>query len=156
MATIEPSKEVKGGKPNIQKLLKPTKAHPKGRIKLDVQGEIVGPKANVLYKTEKVVKQDIGGVKVEIARYMIPVCGGHVKEEGSVWRIALKGPTKFHQKVLLDKKNAERKGNTNDQGAPELELEEYDEYKKYLEFLKEGKLEISTDKSFYAWLKKAK
>lgn len=156
MAKIEPSTEVKGGKPNIQKLLKPTKYHPKGRIKLDENGEIVGTKNNVLYTKEKVIKQDIGGIKVEIARVEIPVNGGHVKATGSVWRVGLWGPQKYHQKVLLDRANAERKGSTRDSCAPELTQDEFDEYKKYLECLKEKGVEILDDKAFYAWLKKAK
>jgi hypothetical protein len=155
MATVEPSREVRGGKPNVQKLLKPTKHHPKGRIKME-NGEIVGTKNNILYYNEKVIKQDIGGMKVEIARVQIPVNGGHVKLEGSVWRVGLYGPEKYHKKVLLDKANFERKGSTKDRCAPELEQEEFDEYKKYLQFLKETEQEIAPNEAFYKWLKKAK
>ena len=81
--------------------------------------------------------------------------GGHVKAEGSVWRIALGGPKKYHEMVTKD---ALRFAATKrvDRGAPELEMEEAKEYVLYCNYLKEKGKDIAEDKDFYKWLEKDK
>lgn len=152
MATLEPNVEVKAGKPNIAKLLKPTKYHPNGRIKMGPDGEVEGPKNNVVRKKEKIIRHESG---IEIARVEIPVNGGHVKAEGSVWRIALGGPKKYHQKLMADIERQKLTGKT-DKTAPELEIEEAREYAEYRKYLAETKQDVAENADFYAWLKKAK
>jgi len=152
MAEIEPTTRIKGGRPDLVKLAKPTKYHPKGRVQL-VDGEVVGPKNNVIRVNKKKITQDVGGVKIVLAEIDIPVNGGHVKSLNSVWRVGLYGPKKYHEKVLIDRELKERKGGV-DHIAPELTKEEHEEYKKYLEFLAEKKVEIAENADFYEWLKK--
>jgi hypothetical protein len=153
MATYEPKTETKAGRPNIQKLLKPTKFHPKGRIKIDpTTGEPVNTKNNVIGTHTKVIRHESG---IEIGRVEIPVNGGHAKAEGSVWRIALGGPKKYHQKVLADRERLLLYGKS-EKSAPHLELEEMQEYRMYEKFLKETSQEIAENEEFYKWFKKAK
>lgn len=153
MAEIEPSAQVIGGQPNLAKLLKPTKLHPKGRVKMNAQGEVDAPKATVIGHNEKTIKQKVDGMTVSLGTVQIPIYGGHVKCLNSVWRVGLNGPKKYHQKVLVDKELVKRKGATDDHTAPELTPEEFAEYEKYCKFLKEKKLEIAENEEFYAWLK---
>ena len=151
--------EKKAGKPNLQKLLLPTKHHPDGRISIDPEtGMPRNPQNNVLYIKEQIIRHESGA---EIGKLEIPVNGGHAHEKGSVWRTGLQGPKKYHQKVLQDDETYRLKGKM-DRVAPELEIEEAKEYTLYLEFLKEtGKADaprdqLPSDADFYAWLKKEK
>lgn len=136
--------ETTGGKPDLKKLAKA------GRIKLTPDGDVVGQAQNkIIHVDKKPIKvQDVVvGVKE------IPVYGGHATMEGSVWRVALRGPTKYHEKVLKDER---RKLVHGAQGfrpaAPELDFDspEANEYEEYKAFLKEKGVEISTDAEFYA------
>lgn len=137
----------RGGKPDLQKLAE------SGRIKLTSDGKVVGvPENNVLRVNKKKIIHE-GVVLKEIE---IPVNGGHAKAEGSVWRAALKGPKKYHEMVLLDREFIERTGKKEHTMAPQLEAEEFAEYKKYLEFLKESDVEIAENADFYSWLNKPK
>ena len=136
--------EVQGGKPDLKKLAKA------GRIKLTPEGDVVGqPLNNVLYVQERPIRHESG---IQIGTQKIEVNGGHVKANGSVWRIALGGPKKYHEKVLKDE---ERKIMTGPIGfrpaAPTLEPEEAREYQEYKEFLKEKGVQVAENEEFYAW-----
>ena len=92
--------EKKAGKPNLEKLLMPTKHHPHGRVQIDPEtGLVRNPRNNVLYVKEKIIRHESGA---EIGKLEIPVNGGHAHEPGSVWRTGLRGPKKYHEKVLKD------------------------------------------------------
>lgn len=132
-----------GGRPNLPKLAKA------GRIKLNPDGSVVGAlKNNVLSVIKKPIKHESG---VVIGQIKIEENGGHIHEEGSVWRVGLFGPTIYHKKVLADEQRKERTGTVGFRpAAPELEQVEFEEYKEYKEFLKEKGVAISTDEEFYA------
>lgn len=142
--------EIIGGKPDMQKLAKA------GRIKLNPDGTVVGsPKTNVLRIKKKKILHESG---VQIGEQDIPVSGGHILANDSVWRIALGGPKKYHQKVLKDEERSRlftsRGGvGSNDRSAPELEEAEAKEYVEYKQFLEEKGLEIAENADFYAWKK---
>ena len=157
--------ERKSGSPNIQKLAKPTKSHPKGRVKLDENGEIVGPKANVLGKRKVRSRDELGNAIVVEA----PINGGHILYPDRVWRLALRGPTRYHARVLSDEERY-RLTKKQDFIAPTLELTEAREYEKFLEFVKAEKVKVrpyeiqklkeheveydKIDTKFYKWLNK--
>ena len=70
--------------------------------------------------------------------------------EGSVWRVALKGPEKYHKMVLADELMRLRKNDKYARGmAVDLTDAEADEYIAYKEFLKEKGVEIATNEEFY-------
>lgn len=143
--------EVKAGKPNLAKLLQHTRYHPKGRVEIDpATGEIVGAKNNILGYQEKIIRHESG---VEIGKKRVPINGGHVKADGSVWRIGLGGPKKYHEKILADLEKFELSGKM-DRSAPDLEIEEAREYHLYRIFLEEKDLRIADDKEFYKWKEK--
>lgn len=152
-AKVETKK--KGGKADVEKLLQHTEVHPKGRIQLDPEtGRVKNPQNNVLYRSKKKVRSE-GKIIGEID---VSVNGGHVLAENSVWRIALRGPSKYHWKVMQDERRfLLGKG---DRSAPELTLPEEEEYLYYRVFLKETSTVLSertikeTDELFYEWLKK--
>lgn len=124
-----------------------------GRIKLTPTGEVEGaPKNNVLRINKKKIYHESG---VVIAEQEIEVNGGHVLAPNSVWRIALGGPKKYHEKVLKDEERKRVRGG-NDISAPELEEAEAKEYADYKDFLKEKGLTIAENEAFYAWLKAPK
>ncbi len=140
--------ETSGGKPDLKKLAKA------GRIKLAPDGEVVGQATN------KVIHVDKRPIKVQdvvVGHKEIPVYGGHATMGDSVWRVALQGPTKYHQKILNDNKRKELHGETGFRpSAPELTNEEAQEYLDYKKFLAENNVEISTDAEFYAGKTKGK
>lgn len=141
--------EVIGGKPDLKKLAK------SGRIKLAPDGEVVGQTVNpVLEVQKKEIKHESGFVMGTVE---IPVNGGHAHLPGSVWRVALGGPRKYHEKVLKDEKRKAIQGSIGFRpAAPELDFEspEFNEYQEYKAFLSEKGLEIAEDADFYAWKKK--
>lgn len=142
--------ELIGGKPDLKKLAKA------GRIKLKPDGDVEGQTVNpVLYVEKKEIKHESGLV---IGTLEIPVNGGHAHMEGSVWRVALGGPKKYHDKVLKDEKRKIMQGGEKGfrPAAPELTEAEFDEYVLYKDFLAEKKLPIAEDKDFYAWMKNPK
>lgn len=141
--------ELIGGKPDLKKLAKA------GRIKLKPDGDVEGQPINpVLYVDKKEIKHESGFV---LGTLEVPVNGGHAHMEGSVWRVALNGPKKYHEKVLKDEKRMIMQG---EQGfrpsAPELSEPEFDEYQQYKVMLKEKNVTIAEDADFYAWMKKPK
>lgn len=152
---------------NLQKLLIPTEFHPKGRVQLDVEtGMIKGPRNNVLYKTKK----KIGGREIEL-----PVNGGHAKNDGSVWRVALNGPARYFWKLLRDEMAYRLRGSRSI-SAPKLVDEELVEAREFVAYLLAKKAEQKDilpgdflnakydhgmredfeeiNKGFYAWKKK--
>lgn len=141
--------EVIGGKPDIKKLAKA------GRIKMATNGDVEGQAVNpVLYIEKREIKHESGLV---LGQLEIPVNGGHAHMEGSVWRVALNGPKKYHEKVLKDEKRKLMQGEIGFRAsAPELSEPEYDEYVQYKEFLAEKGVTIAPDVEFYAWIKAPK
>lgn len=137
--------EVQGGKPDLKKLAKA------GRIKLTPTGDVEGQSINpVLYVEKKPIKVQ-GHV---IGTHEYSVNGGHAHMPGSVWRVPLGGPTKYHQKVLKDEERKKLSGIIGFRpSAPTLDAGEAKEYLEYLELLKEKGVSISTDEEFYAWKK---
>lgn len=123
-----------------------------GRVRLKPDGEVEGQPVNpVLEIQKKEIKHESGFVMGTIE---IPVNGGHAHMEGSVWRVALNGPKKYHEKVLKDEKRKLMSGPLGFRpSAPELTEPEFDEYVKYKEFLAEKNVTIAEDAEFYAWLK---
>lgn len=146
---IMPKIELQGGKPDLKKLAKA------GRIKLKPDGDVEGQTVNPVIEIQKRdIKHESGFV---IGTLEIPVNGGHAHMEGSVWRVALNGPKKYHQKVLNDEKRKIRQGEINfHPSAPDLTEEEFDEYVEYQAFLQETKQTIAEDADFYKWKKKGK
>lgn len=138
-----------GGKPDLKKLAKA------GRIKLKPDGDVENQPVNpVLYVDKKEIKHESGFV---LGTVEVPVNGGHAHMEGSVWRVALRGPKKYHEKVLKDNKRMIMQG---EQGfrpsAPELTEPEFDEYQEYLAFLKSEGVDMAEDEAFYSWKKQPK
>ena len=173
MATAIGKTARKGGKPDVAALMKPTAFHPEGRVKIDpVTREVVNPKNNVLRTKTKILKHESG---IELGRIEIPVNGGHVLAEGSVWRNALGGPSKYHKRVVDDNFRFRERGK-KDRTAPELEYTEAKEYEMFKAYLTdteqtenirgllEGAKETprmkeeykNIDADFYAWVKEAK
>lgn len=76
---------IKTGKVDLEKLLKRTKHHPKGRVQLDPEtGEVMNPK-NPIVGTAKLAKVEDGKVtEIEVPRH-----AGHVTGENTVWRMAM-------------------------------------------------------------------
>lgn len=165
--------EKKAGKPNLEKLLIPTEFHPRGRIQIDPEtGQVAGAKNNIIDYKERIIRHESG---VEIGRVKIAVNGGHVTEEGSIWRIGLKGPAKYHYRVLDDAYKLRARGK-QDRSAPELEYEEAKEYHLFIEYLRKEGLKKAVDEqlegkkmspqlqedfetlnsAFYDWLKAKK
>lgn len=138
-----------GGKPDLKKLAKA------GRIKLKPDGDVENQAINPVLEIQKrEIKHESGFVMGVVE---IPVNGGHAHMEGSVWRVALRGPKKYHEKVLKDNKRKEMQGEIGFRpSAPELSEPEYDEYVQYKAFLKETGVKIAEDADFYAWLKAPK
>lgn len=154
--SLKQSAKRKGGKADVEKLLEHTDIHPEGRIQIDpATGKIRNPKNNVLFKKKVQVKLD----GMTVAEKEIEVMGGHVKAENSVWRIALKGPSRYHWKVIQDDERFRFRGIAS-KSAPVLENEELKEYQYFRVFLAETGMIVEeqkwdeTDKQFYAWLKK--
>ncbi len=156
----------KGGRADLASLLVHTPIHPQGRVSIDPEtGLIRNPKNNVLFTKKINVKAD----GVTLGTRDIDVNGGHAKKEGSVWRIALAGPSYYHQMVTSDDYRYTYKGTTS-RTAPELTPDEHEEYQYFRAFLaanKEVKVPLSAvhssrdksvhdviDKAFYAWLQK--
>lgn len=139
--------ELIGGKPDLKKLAKA------GRIKLKPDGDVEGQTVNpVLYEEKREIRHESGLV---LGILTIPVNGGHAHMEGSVWRVALGGPKKFHEKVLKDNKRKEMQGDIGFRvSAPELTEPEYDEYMEYKAFLAEKGVTIAENADFYASLTK--
>lgn len=76
---------IKTGKVDLEKLLKRTKFHPKGRVQIDeATGEVKNPKNPIveMVKTSKV--EDGKAIEIEVPRH-----AGNVSGEGSVWRLAM-------------------------------------------------------------------
>lgn len=144
-----PKIDLIGGKPDIKKLAKA------GRIKLRPDGEVEGQTVNpVLYIEKKEIKHESG---IVLGTLEVPVNGGHAHMEGSVWRVALNGPKKYHEKVLKDEKRKIMQGPTGFRpSAPELTEAEFDEYTEYQAFLQEINQPIAEDADFYKWKKKGK
>lgn len=142
--------ELIGGKPDLKKLAK------SGRIKLKPDGDVEGQTINpVLYVEKKEIKHESG---IVIGTLEVPVNGGHAHMEGSVWRVALGGPKKYHEKVLKDEKRKIMQGGEKGfrPSAPELTEPEFDEYVQYKAFLEEKGVTIAEDADFYASLKEPK
>jgi len=141
--------ELIGGKPDLKKLAKA------GRIKLKPDGDVEGQTVNpVLYEEKREIKHESG---VVIGTLTIPVNGGHAHMEGSVWRVALGGPKKYHEKVLKDIKRKEMQGEIGFRvAAPELSEPEYDEYMQYKTFLAEKGVTIAENEDVYVWVKNPK
>lgn len=142
--------KILGGKPDLPKLAK------KGRIKMSSNGEVVGQAKNpILHVDKKPIK-----VQDQVIGYKeIVVNGGHATREGSVWRVALGGPTKYHAKAQKDERRKEENGGVGFRpAAPTLDFDtpEYNEYQEYKAFLKEKGVDISTDEEFYTWKSKPK
>lgn len=153
---------------NLQNLLLPSEFHPTGRIKVDpTTGLPIGPKNNVLYTNAK--RMPSGRVRE------IPVNGGHAKADGSVWRVALAGPTRYIWKLMRDELAYRLRGSRSIT-APTLTDEETAEARLFVAFLlatsKEGATVLpqnfldkktdfgmretfaQIDEQFYKWLKK--
>lgn len=141
-------KDFVGGRPNLQKLAK------QGRIKLKPNGDIESvPLNNIVQKNVRPIMYQ--GVKV--GEKVIEVNAGHARAEGSVWRIALRGPKKYHEKVLADNIRKEGlQGGKFTPSAPDLTPEESAEYKQYVDFLAEKGVDIAEDAEFYASLTEKK
>lgn len=144
----------KGGRVDLQSLLVHTKEHPQGRVQIDPStGLVKNPKNSVLFMKKMKVKAD----NVVIGLRDIEVNGGHAKAEGSVWRIALAGPAKYHAKVMADDHRFMYQGK-QDRTAPELTVDEMKEYQFFRVWYKETQPEIkegntaAVDQAFYAWL----
>lgn len=152
--------EVQSSSPNLQPLLKKTKKHPKGRIQLDENGEVVGPKNQIVEVVEKPIYiTDDRGQRIVIGTRNINVNGGHVLafhpltgKQDSVWRIQLAGPKKFHE--LMEKQHIVHtvKKRPNEKVAPDLEEGEATEYMMYLVYLREVGKKIAEDIDFYNWV----
>ena len=153
--------------PHLPSLLIPTEFHPNGRVQLDPVTRMVRmPARNILYKTK---------VKVHGMEREIEVNGGHAKADGSVWRIALAGPTRYFWKFLRDELAYKLRG-SHSISAPMLTDEEIMEARQFVAYLLKMKEEGTSvlpgdflnkkydnglreqfagiDKQFYAWLKK--
>jgi len=108
---------------NLQNLLLPTEFHPKGRVVLD-------PKTNM----PKVPKREILYMDtVKATGRKREVNGGHAKKEGSVWRTALRGPSRYLWKAMRDEMNYRVK-NTRCITAPELVEEEAYEARQFITY----------------------
>lgn len=161
---------------NILKLLKRTKHHPEGRIQLDEEGQVKGPKNNVLYINEiPVTIITDKGRKIQIGTEKINVNGGHTKafhpitgkQEDTPWRMSLGGPHRYHWYVLKLAEVKRKNPTSKDQVVPELEEGEWNEYMMYVEYLKKtGKKftrlqkyydrSTNDNKEFYEWVEKNK
>lgn len=153
---------------NLQKLLLPTDFHPEGRVQLDpVTRMPANPRNNVLYRT----KRRVHGREVEM-----DVNGGHAKQPGSAWRVALKGPARYFWKLMRDELAYRLRGSRSIT-APKLNDEELLEARQFVAFLQASSKEGATvlpgdflnpkfdhgmrddfkalDEQFYKWLKKA-
>lgn len=116
---------------NLQLLLLPSEFHPNGRVQLDPKTRMPErPDRNILYTTEIEKKGKV--IEVEVN-------GGHALEKGSVWRVALKGPTRFIWKMLRDELHyridgPDRKGRKS-VTAPRLLTAEMSEARMYVAWL---------------------
>ena len=160
--------EISATQPNLAKLLV------QKRVELDDDGRVKNPQNNVLYiKEVPITVTDSKGRKTVLPGQVqkIPVNGGHVRaynpitgKQTSVWRIALRGPTKYHS-LLIRQAEVRRKKGTMEQVAPDLEDIESDEYILFLDFLKDADYNIGSklseedrdeiDLAFAKWLKKS-
>jgi len=131
---VKVSKRV--GQPNLAKLLEHTEHHPKGRVEIGSDGKIKGNKGKVIGYEERIVEDELGNKK----KIKIPVQGGHVTEEGSVWRISL-SPARYHSKVLGDEERKALTG-TIDRTAPTLEVDEAKEYAAFVKYAKDEKITV--------------
>lgn len=154
--SLKASAQRKGGRVDLEKLLEHTEIHPQGRVQIDpATGKLRSPKNNVLF-TKKIKVKLEGQV---VAEKEVRVNGGHVKNEGSVWRIPLNGPARYHWKVMQDDHRFTISGRM-DRSAPRLEHEEMEEYQYFRVFLKETETIVKefewdeVDKKFYKWLAK--
>lgn len=149
----------KGGRADLQSLLLHTPHHPKGRVQIDPDtGMVKNPKNNILFKKNIPVKVE-GQV---IGLQEVPVNGGHAKKDGSVWRIALGGPVRYHLMVVADDYRFTYQGR-NDRTAPTLTPEEFEEYQFFRTFVIDEKIKVPVtrddqqvlneiDEMFYTWL----
>lgn len=158
--------QLKGPQPNVLKLLTPTEFHPNGRIQMEA-GRIKGPQSNII---AKLTRKTQDGRTVEL-----PVNGGHVRADGSVWRVALRGPARYVWKLMRDEMAYRLRG-SKAITAPRLVDEEFLEARQFAAFLlakqAEGKSALppdflnrkfdlgmrerfdEIDAAFYAWRKK--
>jgi hypothetical protein len=152
----------KGGRADLQSLLLHTKYHPKGRVEIDpMTGLVKNPKNNELYKKRIPVKVE----STIIGEKEIAVNGGHARYQDRAWRIALKGPSRYHNMIVMDDYRHTYQGRS-DRTAPELTPQEHEEYLFFRSFLKEnptikvpalrddGEAHDKVDTKFYAWLEK--
>ena len=155
---------VKQSQPALERLLVPTDIHPRGRVQIDPKtGMPYMPRRNILYMNR--IRRRGQEINVEVN-------GGHAKADGSVWRIALAGPTRFIWKMLRDELAYRLRG-FRVFSAPSLTDEEMVEARQFVAYLiannkdalppdflntkyDHGMREIFSgiDKQFYAWLKK--
>lgn len=129
------------GKVDLEKLLKRTKHHPKGRVQIDdATGEVKNPKNPVIEKDVE-VRTLVDGKEVT---KLIDRQGGHVLAEGSVWRAGMRwngkvGAEAYHEMCLQYERQAAM-GRTKDDFRPELTEDEKVDYLKW----KKGKgIELS-------------
>lgn len=153
------SREVSRSSVNLQPLLRHTQFHPKGRIKLNENGEPDTAQNNVLYiKDVPILVELKNGQSMNMGTRRVPVNGGHalgknpLTGEKSVWRIAL-SPTKYHLKVL--KEIDVRRDNPKERVAPDLDVGggEWKEYQMYREYLKVVNKVVDEDIGFYEWIR---
>ena len=154
---------VNQSQPALERLLIPSDIHPNGRVQIDPKtGMPYMPQRNVLFKS-KITRR---GVTKEI-----DVNGGHARKDGSVWRIALGGPTRYMWKLLRDELAYRLRG-FRVFSAPALDDGEILEARQFVAFLLANKdalpmdflnskydhglreLFAGIDKKFYTWLKK--
>src|SRR3990167_3411267 len=154
-----------GGTPyNLQKLLLRTKFHPNGRVQLDPETQRPkNPQHNTVYVREKpVYVATTEGHKMRIATRKINVNGGHVKgyhpctglQKDCVWRMVFSGPKKYHLLKLKEIQVRTLKNNPILKIAPDLTIEESEEYFMYLKYLEVSKKRIADDVEFYEWVEK--
>jgi hypothetical protein len=76
---------IRTGKVDLEKLLKRTKHHPKGRVQIDEQtGEVKSPKNPIVEMVSTNKVEDGKVIVIEVPRY-----AGNVTGEGSIWRAAM-------------------------------------------------------------------
>ena len=115
--------------PNIPKLMLPSEFHPNGRIQIDpVTKRPVSPDRNVLYKKE---------INRRGAKMVIEVNGGHALKEGSVWRIALGGPSRYLWKFMRDQMHYKMHGSRSISAPKELMDGEMKEARAFVTYMKE-------------------
>lgn len=147
---------------NLQRLLLRTKFHPNGRVQLDPEtNQPKNPAHNVIYVRERPINiQTTDGQRLKIGTRKINVNGGHVKgyhpctgkQADCVWRIVFRGPKKYHLVKLKEISIRLKKNNPDLVIAPELTVEESEEYFMYLKYLEVSGKKIAEDVEFYEWI----